>query len=162
MEKRAAFGRDRVLDREPRELVSEDDHAVALGEHPGAEALGEVLIRLAHERRQEPRLGTCGRHRDGLQYFEGARTQACCPSKDGVANRLGDAADLSRQHLRDIERVPDVSRYSSSGSASDGSASCATPVGERGSTRSRLAAADGREAAEDDPQWMPGSSSSSR
>ena len=58
MKERAAFGSHRALDRKPGQLVSECDYTVRLGEHPGAEALGEVVVRLTREPPQEPRLDT--------------------------------------------------------------------------------------------------------
>ena len=56
MQRQPLIGRQRLLDRQPRELVAELDSAPPGGKHPRGEALLQPITRLRRERLEQPQL----------------------------------------------------------------------------------------------------------
>jgi hypothetical protein len=67
MKRPLAVGRDRFLDRQPRELVSKRDASVRGGDDPRCRALGEMLDLLGRELIQKPELTATWDHRDRVE-----------------------------------------------------------------------------------------------
>ena len=83
----------------------EDDTIRMRTQHPGGEALFDVIEGLRRERLQEPGLGAWRNDRDGLEQGPrgGAQTRRACENR--VPHRVRDLGVGRRQYLRDEERV---------------------------------------------------------
>ena len=97
---------ERLLDREPREVVAELDCARALSEHPRRERLFERVDVLAGERLEQPQLRARWGDRHRVEQGARAAAQPGSPGKHRVAHRRRNCAVVAREHLGDEERIP--------------------------------------------------------
>ena len=81
---------DRLLDREPRELVPERDSLGLEPEHPGGEALVERADGFAGDRLQQPQLGARRHDRDRIEEIARLRLESRHAREDGVAHAVRD------------------------------------------------------------------------
>jgi hypothetical protein len=100
-----AVRRQRLLDREPRELVPERDRARGGREHSGGEALLEPVDRVAGERCEEPELGLRGDDCDGVEQRACVRAQPRRAREHRVPDRGRNLVARRRERLGHEERV---------------------------------------------------------
>jgi hypothetical protein len=100
-----AMRRDRLLDREARQLVPEGHAPPPLDQYPRTQALLERVDMVAGRCGHQPRLDGPGHHRDGLEEPARRTRQADRACEDRVADRGRDLRASRRQHLGDVERV---------------------------------------------------------
>ena len=105
MQRHPAVGRQRLLDGEAGELVTEGD-AVALG---GDDARRQALVQAVElggrERLEQPDLGLRCRDRDRLEQAARGRREPREAGEHRVAHGVRDLARVRGEHLGDVERV---------------------------------------------------------
>ncbi len=106
MEAQPASRLERLLDREPRQVVAELDRTRALSEHPRRERLLEGADVLARQRFEEPQLGARRGDGDGVEQRTRIVGETGRAGEHGIAHGFRDGAVAAREHLRDEERVP--------------------------------------------------------
>jgi hypothetical protein len=105
MQRQPVSGRDRLLDREARQLMPEVDVRMAGDEHARGQALVNTLDEIAGKRLQQPQRHVPGDDRDSLEQSARRRGQAGGARENRVAHRLGDTLAAGREDLGDEERV---------------------------------------------------------
>ena len=147
-------GRHRLLHRDARQLVAEDDVRPVHGQHPAPETLVEVLDPGSREPVEQPRLDVRRRKRDELE-------QPCAPAerrpaRASTASRTvgGNSSAPEASASTTKNGFPAVSRYSSPASAPCGSARAATASAESGCKPDALDGSIRRELSEQLPERM--------
>ena len=105
MQIEAAVRRDRLVDREPPELVTKRHSRVVETEHARREALLQVVDSVAGQRCEEPCLCTRRDDRDQLEQRAGGVVETGCACKDCIPQRGGDLESARPEDLDDVERV---------------------------------------------------------
>ncbi len=96
---------ERVLDREPGQLVAERRGSVRHRDHSRGRAVVEAFEGVAGERFEQPQLGV-GRHdREGLEQLPRTRVEHGSAREHGVADGGRDASGACGEHLDDEERI---------------------------------------------------------
>ena len=98
--------RNRLLDRQARQLVAELDRAALRTEPPGAQAVVQGGQVIARDRFQQPQLEPRRHHRRGLQHPARRRRKVRGPGQHGAADGVGNIHVHRRQRLGDEEGVP--------------------------------------------------------
>ena len=130
-------GRHRILDCQAGELVSEAKHAVRGCQHSGGEGVGEQLSSRTCKRCEQA--GVSAGREDG----QGVEKQSCVGAEPrgtgehGISNGLGHLIGSVASTSVTKKGFPEVSRYSSSASAENGSARTPTAPRESGRTLTR-------------------------
>ena len=105
VERQAPVRRQRVLDRDARDLVAEADGVALRAQHPRGQAFVEVVELALGERVEQPQLGARRRDGDGVQQHPRPVAQARGAGQHRVADGLGQLGVGAGQHLGDEERV---------------------------------------------------------
>ena len=100
-----AVGRDRVLDRQPCELVAKRDMRPTRDQHPGAETLLEAFDVLGQQQFKQPEIDVTRDHRDRLKQPPCGLRQVSGACEHGITNRVGDQLAAGREYLGDKERI---------------------------------------------------------
>jgi hypothetical protein len=101
----AAERLERLLDREPRELVAKLDCACALDQHPGREALLQCGHLPARQGLEQPELDPGRGDRDRVQQHTSVVGQAGGSRKHRVPDRRRDGGVAGGEHFGDVEGV---------------------------------------------------------
>ena len=105
MQTRPPDWRDRLVDGEPRQLMSKS-HGAGLGhQHPRVQARVQLIQDVPGHTRQEPDLRLGRHHGDCLQQRPGGWRQARGASEHGIAHVGGNLGIAGREGLGDKERI---------------------------------------------------------
>ena len=97
---------DRLLEREPGQLVPEPHRGAVVAEDPVREALSQVADLLSCQALEEPALAPGRDHRHRVEHGARRWAQSTGAGQDGIANCCGDVLPAGREHLGHVERVP--------------------------------------------------------
>jgi hypothetical protein len=102
----APVRRDRLLHRQPRDLVTEPQPPAILGQQPGGEDLIHRRQWAPRGRRQQIQFDTGADERSNFKHLARPAAQPRSPRQYRIARRRRDGAQSGLHHFGDVERVP--------------------------------------------------------
>ena len=100
-----AVERDRLLDREPGEIVAERDAGRLRREHSRGQAFLEPADRFPRERLEQPELGALRHDRDGVEQRPRLAVQARSAGEHRIPDGVGYRRGARGERLDDEERI---------------------------------------------------------
>ena len=105
VQRQPLIGRQRLLDRQPREFVAVAHSVPPGGKHPRGEALIQAIPGLGRERLEQPQLHLARDNGERLQPASCRTAEPRDPGHHRIAHRRRDLLTAGGEHLGDEERI---------------------------------------------------------